>query len=758
MDPRQIAAEREHLAKAVASRYAERAKPRKEKWASIEKEGVFAAAGMAAAVRRTAHMSLAEGRAMVVAGPMPAAVPGRDRVLEAIVGPDDSDHVNFLPRGSMAARAVCRLVVEGQPVGTGFLVAPGVVLTNNHVIKSAEDAREFVAEFDYEFDCDGQLRQPIARFNLEPGRMFVTSDSDAGFDFTFVGVSAKSVDRRASIESFGWLPLDSRRDKILEGEPAVIIQHPRGEVKRLCLFASELVDRLESYIHYTTDTDPGSSGSPVLNRSWQVIGLHHASTTTGDRRRGAPVVVNEGVRASTIIAALGAGGTKATGHTAEVLAALTAPEVLADGRPQGPRLWPAMSAGVAPGRGRRPGEELSDGGGGNGIGRRLEATAIRAHDAAHFAGRPSASQGYKPNFLGTGRLSVALPRLPEALADDEAALTDGGTELKYTHFSVVCSASRRLPIVTAVNIDGAKSKSLAREDREFEAADVWFYDLRIPKAQQLPPQVYDRTAFDFGHQVRREDPVWGDMNTCRMANDDTFHMTNCAPQHHNLNTKTWLKLENAVLKAAKENRIKVSVFTGPVLSPRDPAVLDVPIPTAFWKIIAYADGTKLRAHGFIQDQTHLVEDVRSSLEALPQLQPASEYQVAIADIARVTSLDFGPLVDADELAGGLESLTGRGAGRARGPRRQRLDDSVIAAVVGGMPVSNAPVDSGTAAEDVGGDDEAPAAGPVADTSRVAGTNGNKQMAAIYRLLKDVQNRITRIEGRIPEATGEPPAH
>src|SRR5262249_16251690 len=156
------------------------------------------------------------------------------------------------------------------------------------------------------------------------------------------------------------------------------------------------------------------------------------------------------------------------------------------------------------------------------------------------------------------------------------------------------------------NIDGAQLQKLARTDRQFESADRWFYDGRIRRDQQLGPELYDTTAFDFGHICRREDPVWGDLNTARMANDDTFHMTNCAPQHHNLNTGTWLQLENAVLSAARDNHLKVSVFTGPVLSPQDPMVKGVQVPTAFWKIIAYAQNGQLQAHGFMQFQTRLV--------------------------------------------------------------------------------------------------------------------------------------------------------
>jgi len=244
-------------------------------------------------------------------------------------------------------------------------------------------------------------------------------------------------------------------------------------------------------------------------------------------------------------------------------------------------------------------------------------------------------------------------------------------ELKYTHYSTVHSKSRRLPNLTAVNIDGSKSVKLDRTDRDFEAADRWYYDPRIPSTLQLGAAIYDRTDFDFGHMVRREDPIWGDDdNLLRMANDDTFYMTNCTPQHHDLNTKTWLKLENAALDAARNGRRKVSVFTGPALSPQDPVVLDVQVPTAFWKIVAYADHGKLRAHGFMQWQTKLVDDIEVRPESLAGLERAEEYQVPIREIARVTSLDFGTLLAADELEPGTEAL---GATR----RRRRLRESMV---------------------------------------------------------------------------------
>lgn len=660
MNAGDVDALKRELAELTKHRYVERTAERRELCEKIEKEGVLRAAGTYAAVRRVAHMTVPEGR-MLSARRSRETGRVSEREFEAVLGRDDSDHINIMLRGQVAARAVCRLAIGSQAVGTGFLVAPGLLVTNNHVIATPEDAQRFVAEFDYELDLDDQPRVPIVRFSLEPDRIFVTSDR-RDLDFTFVAVRPKSMQGHRRIDEFGWIPLDDRVDKILTGEPAVIIQHPRGEQKRVCIFSAELVDKLDDYLHYTTDTDGGSSGSCVFNRSWQLVALHHAAVESDQLHHGHPKMVNEGVRVSSILRALQTGDRVHPGSDGDrvddreaVLRAVTDPGVIRDGRPQlGPSPPIATKPTASPGH--RPGRAVID---------EARGTVIRSKPPGHFDDRPGEHFGYKSGFLGGH--PVPMPALPDALAEDLTQTDDGETVLRYTHYSVVMSASRLLPIVTAVNINGAQSVRLGRKERSFEAADVWSYDPRIAEDAQLGPEVYDRTDFDYGHMVRREDPVWGDDNTARMANDDTFYMTNCAPQHNALNTKTWQTLENAILDSARASRRKVSVFTGPVLRPDDPFVLDVQVPTAFWKIVAYVEAGALRAHGFMQWQTDLVSDMRVRPESLADgLARAEAYQVPIREIARITSLDFGVLLDADTLRGT------RGAGR-----RRRLDESLI---------------------------------------------------------------------------------
>jgi endonuclease G len=63
------------------------------------------------------------------------------------------------------------------------------------------------------------------------------------------------------------------------------------------------------------------------------------------------------------------------------------------------------------------------------------------------------------------------------------------------------------------------------------------------------------------------DPVWG--SNFKDANEDTFHFSNCSPQHKNLNQKTWSDLEDYILRNADVHDLKVNVFTGPVFNQND---------------------------------------------------------------------------------------------------------------------------------------------------------------------------------------------
>ncbi|MBW5446265.1 DNA/RNA non-specific endonuclease [Cohnella sp. CFH 77786] len=249
--------------------------------------------------------------------------------------------------------------------------------------------------------------------------------------------------------------------------------------------------------------------------------------------------------------------------------------------------------------------------------------------------KPKAA-GYDPDFLGA-EFNVPHPDASPELASDFAPVSGGGTILHYTHFSIVMSKTRRLAYYTVVNIDGNRLVDVPRAD------DKWIFDPRIETTNQCGPELYAGNALDRGHLVRRRDPAWGD--EAALANRDTFHYTNCSPQHADLNQKTWVELEDYILNHAENEKLKVTVFTGPVFRPDDTEYRGVRIPAEYWKIavIVKASGD-LSATAYLQTQKGLIGNLEFEYGEF------GTYQVPVGLIEQRTGLGFGVLRKHDPLA------------------------------------------------------------------------------------------------------------
>ena len=246
--------------------------------------------------------------------------------------------------------------------------------------------------------------------------------------------------------------------------------------------------------------------------------------------------------------------------------------------------------------------------------------------------------GYDANFL---EKKVPLPSIPDNLIDDVVKLKNSNNEeLKYTNFSAVISKSRGLAFYTAVNIDGSKLQQLQRNN------DVWYYDPRIEREFQYGPELYSNNDLDRGHLVRRLDPVWG--SNFIDANEDTFHFSNCSPQHKNLNQKTWLGLEDYILRNADVHDLKVNVFTGPVFNQNDLIYRGkYLIPSEFWKVVTIVkndDDHSISSTAYLQTQKQLIEGLKFTFGEY------KTYQVQITKIESLTGLGFGNLRNFDPLS------------------------------------------------------------------------------------------------------------
>ncbi|MDT0610443.1 endonuclease [Streptomyces lancefieldiae] len=238
--------------------------------------------------------------------------------LERLIGRNNLTPVAFLEEGVQVSRSVGRITINGPGGGhgTGFMVSPSLLLTNNHVLRGMEEASRSEVAFAFQDGIDGSPLVP-AVFQLEPLRFFVT---DRALDYSLVAVAPRGVQGEA-LSSFGRLVLSEAEGKVVVGEFVNIIQHPRGEPKQIALRENQVVDVLERFLHYESDTREGSSGSAVFNDQWEVVALHHSAVPKIDAE-GRPLSIdgtvwrpetgeqrlawraNEGVRISRVLRAL----------------------------------------------------------------------------------------------------------------------------------------------------------------------------------------------------------------------------------------------------------------------------------------------------------------------------------------------------------------------------------------------------------------------------------------------------------------------
>jgi V8-like Glu-specific endopeptidase/endonuclease/exonuclease/phosphatase family metal-dependent hydrolase len=250
-------------------------------------------------------------------GPDPDKAAASFRESRALTFEATVDELNFLPsifleRGAAAARAVGRIVVQqGRDhrdvfradgwKGTGFLVGKDLLLTNHHVLNSIEVCQAATFQLNYRNRLDGTADK-FDEYKLRPGDLFVTSKAFGGLDYTFVAIGPEAAER------YGFIPVE-RRAYVFDEDPerrvANIIQHPNGRYQEIVIHDNTIAADTGLCLQYLTDTEGGSSGSPILDNRWRLVGLHHASARNqaglSDPRTGkVPALLNEGIKMAAI--------------------------------------------------------------------------------------------------------------------------------------------------------------------------------------------------------------------------------------------------------------------------------------------------------------------------------------------------------------------------------------------------------------------------------------------------------------------------
>jgi V8-like Glu-specific endopeptidase len=185
---------------------------------------------------------------------------------EKVIGEDTLRPFFYVRLAVQAGGAVCR-ISGPEGLGSGFLIAPNLLMTNNHVLSKQEQLAKTELWFRYEQNPNG-TDAAVVSIKPDPGGIFHT---DTTHDVTVFSIPAEAVQ---ALQDAGIQPLPLAKVPAKVGDRVAIIQHPGGLQKKISFQNNKVQGTNKDLVDYTTTTLPGSSGSPVLNDAFEVVALH----------------------------------------------------------------------------------------------------------------------------------------------------------------------------------------------------------------------------------------------------------------------------------------------------------------------------------------------------------------------------------------------------------------------------------------------------------------------------------------------------
>ena len=199
---------------------------------------------------------------------------------------------------------------------------------------------------------------------------------------------------------------------------------------------------------------------------------------------------------------------------------------------------------------------------------------------------------------------------------------DGEEIIKHTGYTLSYNEEHELPSYAAYELTREEVLgNTARDDNFREDPYV--------RTGSATLEDYRGSGYDRGHLAPAADFKWSEK-----AMDDTFYMSNMAPQDPSFNRGIWADLE-AVVRNMAYDEGRIYVVTGPVLTDGPYETIgdsEVSVPKEFYKVILKYEGDESKAIGFLLENKNSKRDLES-------------FAKSVDEIEEVTGIDFFPKLD-----------------------------------------------------------------------------------------------------------------
>jgi hypothetical protein len=234
---------------------------------------------------------------------------GLERLLRNEEAPLDVDA--FIGRIAELTPRVCQIAYrmhEGTVFGTGFLVSPSRVMTNNHVVQPIVDKRaqptDVMLTFDYrratqgveanagltcrlatEWLVDSSPHSPLDdNPNADPDE----ARPDDQLDYALLQLEgepgSKPIGSNAEpgAPERGWIRISQEMPIPHPATTLFILQHPGSDPIKIAYGAVIGPNANRTRLRYRASTDKGSSGAPCFNSKLELAAIHHAGDPNFD--------------------------------------------------------------------------------------------------------------------------------------------------------------------------------------------------------------------------------------------------------------------------------------------------------------------------------------------------------------------------------------------------------------------------------------------------------------------------------------------